>query len=127
MKSQKGDTEDPRIQDILNLIYELAAGNLKARGKASENEDSLDGVITGLNLLAEEIADSILEIKKLSGLLPICAWCKKFRTDEGYWESVEEYISTQTGAEFTHGMCPECFEKVLAEGISKEDSNNKLS
>ncbi len=123
MKSQENNTEDRRIQDILNLIYELAAGNLEARGTVSENEDELDGVMAGLNLLAEEITDSILEIKKLSGLLPICAWCKKLRDDEGYWKSVEQYISEQTKAEFTHGICPECQQKFLAENT---DESNKV-
>ena len=123
MKSQKDNAENPRIHNILNLIYELAAGNLEARGTISENEDELDGVMAGLNLLAEEITDSILEIKKLSGLLPICAWCKKLRDDEGYWKSVEEYISEQTKAEFTHGMCPECQQKFFSEDT---DESNKV-
>ncbi len=130
MKSQKDNAENPRIHNILNLIYELAAGNLEARGTISENEDELDGIITGLNLLAEEISDSILEIKKLSGLLPICAWCKKLRDDEGYWKSVEEYISEQTKAEFTHGMCPECQQKFFEEHTeenSKAKDNGKVS
>ena len=127
MKLQPNNPEGPRIQEILNLIYELAVGNLEARGTVSENDDNLDGIVTGLNLLAEEIADSILEIKNLSGLLPICAWCKKLRDDKGYWESVEEYISAHTGAEFTHSICPECYEKMIAEAGSKESNNSKVS
>ncbi len=130
MKSQPYNPEDLRIQEILNLIYELAAGNLEARGKVSENDDTLDGIITGLNLLAEEITDSILEIKKLSGLLPICAWCKKLRDDKGYWKSVEQYIGEQTKAEFTHGMCPECQNKYFAENTeknSKASNSSKVS
>ncbi len=125
MKSQPYNHEDPRIQEILNLIYELAAGNLEARGTISEDEDELDGIITGLNLLAEEVADSVLKIKKLNGLLPICAWCKKLRDDKGYWQSVEQYISERTEAEFTHGMCPECQEKYFSEYSSEE--NNKAN
>ena len=127
MKSQENNTEDRRIQDILNLIYELAAGNLEARGTVSENEDNLDGIIAGLNLLAEEIADSVFEIKQLSGLLPICAWCKKLRDDAGYWKSVEQYIGERTKAEFTHGMCPECYNKFLAEENTKANNNSKVN
>ena len=127
MKSQEDNAEDPRIHNALNLIYELAAGNLEARGMVSENEDELDGVIAGLNLLAEEISDSILEIRKLTGLLPICAWCKKLRDDSGYWKSVEEYISTHTGAEFSHSICPECYEKMIVEEDSKKNNSNKVS
>ena len=127
MKSQESNQEDPRIKEILNVIYELASGNLEARGVVSEKEDSLDGIIVGLKMLAEEIADSVLEIRKLNGLLPICAWCKKLRDDLGYWKSVEEYISTHTGAEFTHGLCPECMDKYFP-GYSTEvngKENNK--
>ena len=112
MKSQPNNYEDPRIQEILNLIYELASGNLEVRGTVSGDEDNIDAIITGLNMLADEIADSVLRIKKLSGLLPICAWCKKLRDDKGYWKSVEEYISEHAKTEFTHGMCPECYNKL---------------
>ena len=127
MKSQPYNPEDQRIQEILNLIYELASGNLEARGIISENEDNLDGIVTGLNLLAEEIADSVFKVRKLSGLLPICAWCKKLRSDEGYWKSVEEYISEHTKAEFTHGICPECNNKYFAEEDSKKEAANNVS
>ncbi|MEE8420037.1 MAG: PAS domain S-box protein, partial [Dehalococcoidales bacterium] len=58
--------------------------------------------------LIQELRETLQEVKTLSGLLPICAWCKKLRDDEGYWKSVEEYLSEHTGAKFTHGICPEC-------------------
>ncbi len=58
--------------------------------------------------LIKELQEALAKIKTLSGLLPICAWCKKIRDDKGYWESVEVYISAHTQAEFTHGVCPEC-------------------
>jgi len=50
-----------------------------------------------------------------SGLLPICAWCKKIRNDEGYWTDVSTYISERTNADFSHGICPDCYKKVKAE------------
>ena len=126
MKSQPNNYEDPRIQEILNLIYELASGNLEVRGTVSGDEDNIDGIITGLNMLADEIADSVLRVKKLSGLLPICAWCKKLRDDKGYWKSVEEYISEHAKAEFTHGMCPECYNKYFAEEDTKKKAANNV-
>ena len=126
MKSQPNNYEDPRIQEILNLIYELASGNLEVRGTVSGDEDNIDGIITGLNMLTDEIADSVLRVKKLSGLLPICAWCRKLRDDKGYWKSVEEYISEHTKAEFTHGMCPECYNKYFAEEDSKKKAANNV-
>jgi len=61
--------------------------------------------------LIKDLEASLERIQTLSGLIPICAWCKKIRDDKGYWESVEAYISEHTKAEFTHGMCPECADK----------------
>ncbi len=51
------------------------------------------------------------QVKTLSGLLPICAGCKKIRDDQGYWQDVAVYVRDHTDAEFTHGMCPDCMEK----------------
>ncbi len=53
------------------------------------------------------------EVKVLKGLLPICASCKKIRDDKGYWNQIEEYIRDNSEAEFTHGYCRECAEKLL--------------
>jgi len=53
-------------------------------------------------------------IKTLRGLLPMCAWCKKIRSDEGYWEQVETYIEEHSHASFTHGICPECLKKAIS-------------
>jgi PAS domain S-box-containing protein len=61
--------------------------------------------------LINELKDALENIKKLRGLIPICAWCKKIRDDKGYWEKVEEYIQKHAHVSFTHGICPECLEK----------------
>ena len=52
------------------------------------------------------------EISALSGLLPICAWCKKIRDDQAYWAQLESYFETHSKAVFTHGMCPDCLKKL---------------
>jgi sigma-B regulation protein RsbU (phosphoserine phosphatase) len=57
----------------------------------------------------------IANIKRLTGLLPICSYCKRIRSDEDYWEQVESYISDHTDARFSHGICPPCLEKAMAE------------
>jgi PAS domain S-box-containing protein len=62
--------------------------------------------------LIQELEQALASVKSLSGLLPICASCKKIRDDQGYWEQVEEYISSHSEAIFTHGLCPECFHKL---------------
>jgi sigma-B regulation protein RsbU (phosphoserine phosphatase) len=66
--------------------------------------------------LAERIHDlesALKQVKQLQGLLPICMYCKKIRNDKNYWQRVESYISEHTEAEFSHGICPECYEKLL--------------
>ena len=54
------------------------------------------------------------KVKTLSGMLPICAHCKKIRDDQGYWNQVEVYIKDHSDAEFTHGICPDCAAKVFS-------------
>jgi ligand-binding sensor domain-containing protein len=65
--------------------------------------------------LDRRIQEAVGELKVLSGLLPICAWCKKIRDDRGYWSKIEAYLSARTEAQFTHGICPDCTEKMMAE------------
>lgn len=75
--------------------------------------------------LIKKLEESLREIKTLSGMLPICASCKKIRDDKGYWNSVEDYIRQHSDANFTHGICPECYEKELkkirGENIAVQD------
>jgi len=58
-----------------------------------------------------KLQKALATVKTLKGLIPICAWCKNIRDDEGYWQQVEQYIAKHSDAEFTHGMCPKCLEK----------------
>ncbi|MDX6767259.1 MAG: response regulator [Candidatus Methylacidiphilales bacterium] len=53
------------------------------------------------------------EIRQLQELLPICMYCKKIREDASYWKQIEQYISERTGSGFSHGICPDCYEKVV--------------
>lgn len=58
--------------------------------------------------LITELQDAISKVQMLSGLLPICASCKKIRDDKGYWNQIESYIDKHSEAKFSHGICPEC-------------------
>jgi DNA-binding response OmpR family regulator len=64
------------------------------------------------NKLLRELRDALAKVKTLSGMIPICAWCRKIRNDKGYWDQVEAYIESRSNATFTHGICPECSEKM---------------
>jgi len=59
-----------------------------------------------------ELRDALSNVKHLRGLLPICASCKRIRDEPGYWNDVEEYIRKHTEADFTHGICPDCMNKL---------------
>ncbi len=61
-------------------------------------------------------------VKVLSGLLPICASCKKIRDDKGYWSQVETYIERHSDAQFTHGICPECAQRLYPEMFAGVDA-----
>lgn len=65
--------------------------------------------------LLAELRAALTEVKTLTGLIPICANCKKVRDDQGYWDQVESYISARTTASFSHGICPECAKKLYPE------------
>jgi nitrate/nitrite-specific signal transduction histidine kinase len=62
--------------------------------------------------LIVDLKKALKEVKKLSGLIPICASCKKIRDDRGYWNQLEVFIQKHSEAEFSHGVCPECAKKL---------------
>jgi hypothetical protein len=64
---------------------------------------------------AESLAASLAEVKVLTGLLPICAWCHDVHAEDGTWQRIEAYLADRSDASFTHGICPSCQAKVAAE------------
>jgi len=90
-----------------------------ARVQAGERikraEDALREKEKEQQALISQLKEAIAEIKTLKGCIPICAWCKKIRDDEGCWDQLEAYMSKHTDASFSHGLCPDCFEKSRTE------------
>jgi hypothetical protein len=84
---------------VLNAVIGLFLGKMKQADKEKSE-------------VIAELKKALEEIKTLSGFLPICASCKKIRDDKGYWNQIEAYISEHSAAEFSHGICPECVEKL---------------
>lgn len=72
--------------------------------------------------LIGELQDALAEVKTLSGLLPICGWCRKVRDDRGYWDNVEGYFKRHSRLQFSHGMCPDCQRKVMLELEATEEA-----
>ena len=69
--------------------------------------------------LISKLQKALSEVKTLSGLLPICASCKKIRDDKGYWNHIESYIKNHSEAEFSHGICPDCAQKLYPDFKNK--------
>lgn len=61
----------------------------------------------------KELEVALARVRELQQLLPMCSYCKRVRRDQDYWEQVEQYMSAQVGATFSHGICPQCYESVI--------------
>ena len=90
------------------IIKPFYPGELRARISVGLRVAQLQ-----LNLAdrVRELEDALAKVKTLSGMLPICASCKKIRDDKGYWMQIESYVRDHSEAEFSHGVCPECAKK----------------
>jgi len=83
-------------------------------------EQSLHEKIKEEEILVGELKAALDQVQKLSGMLPICATCKKIRDDKGYWNKIETYICEHSEAKFTHGMCPDCAKEYRSEYFDKK-------
>lgn len=99
------DTLEGRVQERtveLKQVNDQLEQDISKRKHAEEEREKL----------IKELREALAKIKTLSGMLPICSSCKKIRDDNGYWNQIEVYIRDHSEAEFTHGICPECFKKL---------------
>lgn len=78
----------------------------------SRQNDELVNLTRALQKKNLELEEALKRVRQLEGLLPICASCKKVRDERGTWEPIESYISARTAADFSHGICPECEERL---------------
>jgi hypothetical protein len=93
-----------RTRDLQEAYLQLQAENVE-RHKAEEEREKI----------ISQLKEALARVKTLSGLLPICAGCKKIRDDDGYWHQVEEYITNHSEADFSHGICPERMQQLYPE------------
>ena len=126
------------IYETMDKVTAFAAGGVDYITKPFQHEEVLARIKTHLALrqlqlsLQEknqelqaknfELAAALAQVKKLSGLLPICANCKKIRNDAGYWQNVEIYIHEHSEADFSHGMCPDCMQELYPDLYDKLES-----
>lgn len=93
-----------RVEGVIESFQEIT----KRKQLESEKEHLID-----------ELKNSLAQVKLLSGLIPICASCKKIRDDQGFWSQVESYVSKHSEARFSHGICPDCVRKLYPDICDK--------
>ena len=123
--------EHSEVTNLVSEILQAFSVSMLPWGLAFMILSALLGVFWGKikqadkekSVVIAELKKALEEIKTLSGFLPICASCKKIRDDQGYWKQIESYISDHSEAEFSHGICPECAQKLYPE-FYKGPNNN---
>lgn len=108
--------EIERAQTELSHRAEALDQSNKELRRAEANVLTLnEGLERRVQERTQELEHALTQVKRLQGLLPMCAWCKKIRDDKDYWHAVEEYITDRTEAQVSHAICPDCLEKVMRE------------
>ena len=100
---------------ILVLVVALAVVLVRFNRRGREREAVLHITNDNLKAVTEEMRTALSEVRALKGLIPICASCKKVRDDQGYWESVESYISDRADVMFSHSICQSCGPQLYGE------------
>jgi CheY-like chemotaxis protein len=97
--------------------------NQRAAGEAGV-DDFLTKPLDAQNLwmrlrVAERILRYATQVRQLEAFLPICSYCKKIRDDKNYWQQIEAYINKRTGTDFSHSVCPDCYQRVIMPELEK--------
>lgn len=118
-----------------DLVAALEAGANEYLVKPVEPDELRARLIAGERLIelqrrladrADELEATLASVRRLSGLLPICAYCHSIRDDSHYWHRVEEYVSEHSEVTFSHGICPECRPKVEMEMAVESSSPSRV-
>lgn len=104
---EPGDIPDD-VDDC--IVRPIASRELRARLRLGRRLLRLQNA---LNERVLELENALGRVKNLQGLLPMCSYCKRIRNDRNYWQQVESYITEHSNAEFTHGVCPHCYETIV--------------
>lgn len=102
----------------IGMALSLHVFNKSMTNALAASKESQENLRKQQIILEEVIAEkeaAIREIRQLQGIIPICSYCHNIRSEEGAWDQLESYISKHSDAKFTHGVCPDCFEKVSSE------------
>jgi len=98
-----------------------ATGEITGFIQVSRDIDDIKKAEIALREEKNKLENAMDKIKRLSGLLPICSHCKKIRDDKGYWNQIEAYLTENSEAKFSHGICKECAKKYYPDFDIYED------
>ena len=96
---------------------------LLARVKVGETVVNLQESVSAQ---VKKLEDALAQVKRLQGILPICSYCKHVRDDKNYWQQVETYVTGHSEAEFSHSVCPDCYEKVVQPQLDNLKSKGSI-
>jgi len=111
-----------------NVVAGLEAGANDYVAKPFDPAELRARVNIGLQMLGlqksladrvRELEEALSQVKQLQGLLPICSYCKSIRDDKNYWQQVDRYIGKHSGVQFSHSICPDCYERVVQPQIDE--------
>lgn len=108
-----------------SLVTEMESARERVESYAAELEAQVAQRTKELEEKVSELQAALAMVKKLQGVIPICGICKKIRNDEESWEQLEQYLTEHSEALFSHGLCPDCFEKelVMIREMKKKESS----
>lgn len=99
-----------RLNRRIRQAHQTTLAEMEARRQAEQERERL----------LDELRSALANVKKLSGLLPICAGCKKIRDDHGQWQRLEQYLEQKSEAQFSHGICPECAARLYPDLVGRK-------
>ncbi|MBJ6724023.1 protoglobin domain-containing protein [Geomesophilobacter sediminis] len=99
---------------IGGLVAEVESAKDRVEAYARTLEQQVEARTRELHEKVAQLEAAMATVKKLEGVIPICASCKKIRNDEQSWQQMEQYISEHSEAMFSHGLCPDCYEKEMS-------------
>lgn len=119
-----------------DIVAGLQAGADDYVTKPFDREELLARVQVGIRVVnlqlslaarVAELEDALIRVRQLDGLLPICSYCKKIRNDHNYWEQVESYITDHSDAQFSHSICPGCYDEHAMPELEKSNMSDHRS
>jgi phosphoserine phosphatase RsbU/P len=113
-----------------DLVAGLQAGADDYVIKPFDNEELQARIQVGIRVLGlqgevaarvRELEEALGKVRQLSGMLPICSYCKKIRDDQNYWQQVESYVTRHSSAQFSHSICPDCYNTIVKPQMNDPD------